>query len=563
MKKRFSLLIQLVLYLFLLVLGLIGAVGALYYQTSSNSISQLTEQKTRDTIEQSSQFIAAYINKLKTTTTSLAENAQIKAFAGNSQDITSDTVVNLFKTVLSTDKDLVSATLVTKDGRTVSTDPNLTMQTSSDMMAENWYQLAIKNSSMPELTPARQNTAKNWVVSVTQEVTDGAGHNLGVLRLDIGYDTLAGYLDRLKLGKNGFSFIVNSQHQFVYHPKKSVYSSSQEMAAMKPYLGVTNGYTKKRAQFVYQRVIPDSHWTLIGVASLESLHQLQNQMMVSFVAIGLLATLLCALAIWLLLRRWIKPLRDLQQLILKIAGGEKGLRAKEQGAPELLDLACEFNRMLDTIDQLMLDVTQKEQKAREYELKALASQINPHFLYNTLDTIVWMAEFHDSRRVVDVTKSLATYFRLALNQGQEQIKLKDELEHVRQYLFIQQQRYGDKLNYEVAEAGAFADYQLPKLVLQPLVENAIYHGIKEVAHLGQIKVMVTEEKNHLVLSVYDNGKGMPSLASEKNGLRLGGVGLSNVDQRLRLQFGEAYHMEIESKENHFTNIKLFLPKEIK
>ena len=196
------------------------------------------------------------------------------------------------------------------------------------------------------------------------------------------------------------------------------------------------------------------------------------------------------------------------------------------------------------------------------KLQALASQINPHFLYNTLDTIVWMAEFNESKRVVEVTKSLATYFRLALNNGNEQIQLKSEIEHVRQYLFIQQQRYGDQLNYRIEELASYDDYLVPKLILQPLVENAIYHGTQAVSRPGEIRLRVYEDDHHLVISVYDNGQGFDSIMKEEARdklVRQGGIGLSNVDKRLKLQFGEAYHMEWESQPDQFTEIRLYLP----
>ena len=216
--------------------------------------------------------------------------------------------------------------------------------------------------------------------------------------------------------------------------------------------------------------------------------------------------------------------------------------------------------MLDQIEQLMEAVKTEEQNVRRYELRALSAQINPHFLYNTLDTIVWMAEFNDSKRVVEVTKSLAQYFRLALNQGHEQISLRDEIDHVRQYLFIQKQRYGDKLQYEIEEDESIADYKLPKLVLQPLVENAIYHGIKEIDRQGMIRVTSAVEEGQLILSIYDNGRGIELQKSvDKTLPRLGGVGLKNVDQRLRLQFGDDYHMEIHSEPDKFTQISLYLP----
>ena len=131
---------------------------------------------------------------------------------------------------------------------------------------------------------------------------------------------------------------------------------------------------------------------------------------------------------------------------------------------------------------------------------------------------------------------------------------------MRQYLFIQKQRYGDKLNYEILEEEMLGDYQLPKLVLQPLVENAIYHGIKEMDRPGMIRVTSEIKEEQVVLTIYDNGRGFAlSESTDQTLLRLGGVGLKNVDQRLRLQFGTSYHMEIDSKANSYTKITLYLP----
>lgn len=561
--KRYPLLIQLVLYFFLFILLLFGLIGSLYYQTSSGTIRQLTERTTRNSIDQSSQFITSYLKKLKQTTTVLSQEQAVRQFAQD-KSANQETVQHLMRTMIETDPDLVSAVLVTKDGRLVATDSKISMQTSSDMMNESWYQEAIKERAMPVLTPARKESLtsekEKWVVSITQEVVDQAGQNLGVVRLDIGYDSLQAYLDHLQLGKQGFSFIINQKHEFVYHPKKAVYSSSQEMQAMQPYIAVTDGYTKGGQNFIYQVPIPDSDWTLIGVASLEGLQMLQSQLLYSFIGLGLLALIMCLIGIGFVLRLWIKPLQDLQTIILRIGAGDAHVRAAAKGSPELVDLSQAFNAMLDQIDNLMQQVKEEEQNARRYELRALSAQINPHFLYNTLDTIVWMAEFNDSRRVVHITKSLAQYFRLALNQGQEQILLRDEIDHVRQYLFIQKQRYGEKLNYEILEDERLGDYQLPKLVLQPLVENAIYHGIKEIDRPGLIRVTTEVSGDSACVSIFDNGRGFDlSESTAQTLLRLGGVGLKNVDQRLHLQFGEAYHMEIDSKANSYTKITLFLP----
>ena len=563
--KRYSLLIQLVIYVFIMILALLGIVGGIYYQTSSVAIRQTTEQNTRKTIQQSGQFITSYLQKVKQTTSSLAENEKIKTYAQTPSQENAEQLRQLFATILKTDSDLVSAILVTKDGNLISTDPELTMKTSADMMKEKWYQDAIHKGAMPILTPARRTishtTGEKWVISIMQEVVDKDGKNLGVVRLDIGYKTLEAYLDQLQLGKEGFTFIVDSNHDFVYHPKKTVYSSATEMRAMAPYIAAKNGYVKSKQAYVSQYQIPHSDWTLIGVSSMEQLHAVQTQILWSFIGTGLFALGVCLIGIWFVLRLWIKPLRDLQATILKVGSGHSDLRANETGSPELVDLARQFNIMLDRIDQLMIAVKEEEQNVRRYELQALSSQINPHFLYNTLDTIVWMAEFNDSKRVVEVTKSLAKYFRLALNQGHEQISLKDEIDHVRQYLFIQKQRYGEKSQYEIKELKQYDDYKIPKLILQPLVENAIYHGIKEMNRQGRIRVSVSENDTQLIVSIYDNGRGF--VASETTNatlVRLGGVGLKNVNQRLQLQFGKSYHMEIKSEENTYTEIRLYFPR---
>lgn len=563
--KRYSLLIQLVIYVFIMILALLGIVGGIYYQTSSVAIRQTTEQNTRKTIQQSGQFITSYLQKVKQTTSSLAENEKIKTYAQTPSQENAEQLRQLFATILKTDSDLVSAILVTKDGNLISTDPELTMKTSADMMKEKWYQDAIHKGAMPILTPARRTvshtTGEKWVISIMQEVVDKDGKNLGVVRLDIGYKTLEAYLDQLQLGKEGFTFIVDANHDFVYHPKKAVYSSHAEMKAMAPYLSVKNGYVKSKQAYVSRYQIPNSGWTLIGVSSMEQLHAVQTQILWSFIGTGLFALGVCLIGIWFVLRLWIKPLRDLQATILKVGSGHSDLRANETGSPELVDLARQFNIMLDRIDQLMIAVKEEEQNVRRYELQALSSQINPHFLYNTLDTIVWMAEFNDSKRVVEVTKSLAKYFRLALNQGHEQISLKDEIDHVRQYLFIQKQRYGEKLQYEIKELKQYDDYKIPKLILQPLVENAIYHGIKEMNRQGMIRVSVSKNDTQLIVSIYDNGRGF--VASETTNatlVRLGGVGLKNVNQRLQLQFGKSYHMEIKSEENTYTEIRLYFPR---
>ena len=558
--KRSSLLVRMVISIFLVFLILLALVGTFYYQSSSAAIEATIEGNSQTTISQTSHFIQSYIKKLETTSTSLTQQKDVLAYAENpSQDKVKE-IRDLFLTILKADQDLKTVVLVTKSGQVISTDDSVQMKTSSDMMAEDWYQKAIHQGAKPVLTPARKSDSQ-LVISVTQELVDAKGANLGVLRLDISYETLEAYLNQLQLGQQGFAFIINENHEFVYHPKRTVYSSASEMEAMKPYIETGQGYTLDHQSYVSQEQITGTDWTVIGVSSLEKLDQVRSQLMWTLLGASALSLLACLCLVWFSLKRWIAPLKDLRETMLEIASGTQNLRAKEAGAYELREVTRQFNAMLDQIDQLMADVRRQEEATRQYELQALSSQINPHFLYNTLDTIIWMAEFQDSQRVVQVTKSLATYFRLALNQGKDLISLSDEINHVRQYLFIQKQRYGDKLEYEIAENPDFDNLVLPKLVLQPLVENALYHGIKEKEGQGHIKVSVHKQDTGLVIRIEDDGVGFQNPDdSSQSQLKRGGVGLQNVDQRLKLHFGDNYQMKIDSAPEKGTTVEIYINK---
>ena len=556
--KRSSLLVRMVISIFLVFLILLALVGTFYYQSSSSAIEATIEGNSQTTINQTSHFIQSYIKKLETTSTSLTQQKDVLAYAENPNQVQAKGIRDLFLTILKADQDLKTVVLVTKSGQVISTDDSVQMKTSSDMMAEDWYQKAIHQGAKPVLTPARKSDSQ-WVISVTQELVDAKGANLGVLRLDISYETLEAYLNQLQLGQQGFAFIINENHEFVYHPKRTVYSSASEMEAMKPYIETGQGYTLNHQSYVSQEKIAGTDWTVIGVSSLEKLDQVRSQLMWTLLGASALSLLACLCLVWFSLKRWIAPLKDLRETMLEIASGTQNLRAKEAGAYELREVTRQFNAMLDQIDQLMADVRRQEEATRQYELQALSSQINPHFLYNTLDTIIWMAEFQDSQRVVQVTKSLATYFRLALNQGKDLISLSDEINHVRQYLFIQKQRYGDKLNYEIDEDSTFDNLALPKLVLQPLVENALYHGIKEKEGQGHIRVSVQKKDSGLVIRIEDDGVGFQAAAdSSQSQLKRGGVGLQNVDQRLKLHFGEDYQMKIDSIPSKGTTVEIYI-----
>ena len=215
-------------------------------------------------------------------------------------------------------------------------------------------------------------------------------------------------------------------------------------------------------------------------------------------------------------------------------------------------------------------VKQEQKQLRKAEFELLQAQINPHFLYNTLDTIVWSAEAGNQKQVVNMVKSLSDFFRASLNRGKEIVSVKEELQHVRSYLEIQQIRYQDILSYEINVEETIFDYSIPKITVQPVVENALYHGIKNKRGGGRITVTGKEYNTHFEICVEDNGKGMTperlndvKLALEAEKLEESAVyGLYNVNQRIKLNFGEEYGLDLESTYEEGTKVVIRLPKKL-
>ena len=223
--------------------------------------------------------------------------------------------------------------------------------------------------------------------------------------------------------------------------------------------------------------------------------------------------------------------------------------------------------MIEKTSNLIDRVKQEQTKLREAELEILQVQINPHFLYNTLDTIVWLAEAGDNEQVVNMVEVLSDFFRASLNGGKDIVTLEEEYRHVSSYLQIQQVRYKDILEYEIKLPEELGQVQIPKITLQPLVENALYHGIKNKRGKGLIRVYAYKKNDLCVIAVEDNGRGMTpeKLAEIKAGLlrqreeEKESYGLYNVNERIRLRFGNQYGLSFYSEDHAGTKVEIYLP----
>ena len=262
-----------------------------------------------------------------------------------------------------------------------------------------------------------------------------------------------------------------------------------------------------------------------------------------------------------------RPITELVEVTQQVSQGNLQVRSHVNTGVEAKQLSESLNTMIDKINALLEQVKKEQIRIRKAEFELLQAQINPHFLYNTLDTIIWLAESDEQKQVVHMVESLSDFFRTSLNQGKDIISIKEEIQHVRSYLEIQQMRYQDILEYEIDVPEEFYQNTIPKITVQPLVENALYHGIKNKRGKGKITVRGYREDSFFILEVRDNGIGMQTerLVQVRNALLYKQLaeskvyGLYNVNERIRLNCGEEYGLRISSTYQEGTTVKILLP----
>ena len=266
-----------------------------------------------------------------------------------------------------------------------------------------------------------------------------------------------------------------------------------------------------------------------------------------------------------------RPILDLQKKMKEAENGNLEVIAQSRNNDEIADLCRSFNVMISKIKELLQLTLSEQEELKKYELTALQAQINPHFLYNSLDAIVWMSEAGNRREVVKITKTLSNFFRISLSKGKDWITVRDEIEHVRSYLTIQKMRYRDIMDYTIDVPDSLMEFTILKITIQPLVENALYHGIKNRRKMGHISISCSELDNErLIFRITDDGAGMDETrlkeirdALEDNELLIkseGGYGLKNINQRIRLFYGKEYGIRINSSLGEGTAAEIILPK---
>ncbi|QMV43187.1 sensor histidine kinase [Cohnella cholangitidis] len=419
------------------------------------------------------------------------------------------------------------------------------------------------------------------MATVKQQITHEV---VGFIVIDLDDSVVERFSSNVKIGKTGLFYVADDKGVPIFTPSAPAESESpfrpvnlSERAGMPRDSFVDS--TANPSQFVVFATSQATGWKIVGSAPLEEIVEDANRIRQLIIVSVVLSIVFTITLYFFITSRLTRPIQLLKSKMRQAASGYLDAKVKPSGQDEIADLGTSFNTMIEKIKMLLEQSIREQEHIQKAELRTLQAQINPHFLYNTLDSIVWMAEAGKNEQVIQLVQALSRFFRISLNKGRDWISIKIELDHVQNYLIIQKMRYRDILDYEVNVSPELQVYPILKMTLQPLVENALYHGIKNKRGKGLIRIgAYVDQVQDIVLFVEDNGIGMnserldavraqldqpremlPDEADIEDG-KNGGFGLQNVHQRLRLYFGERYGLRIDSEEHKGTCIYVRIPK---
>lgn len=470
--------------------------------------------------------------------------------------------------------------LISKEGEPISVVPAARFRKNFKAEDEEWFVNALNKTenihfTLPHVQKMfeKGDNGYNWVISMSRavEITVGGSTEQAVLLIEMAYQGLEEVLDEVTLGNGGYIYLMDSNGDIIWHPKFELIASGRVKENNLVATGYDDGSREEvfngTRQTVVTKTVGYTGWKLVGVIKGTgiSLNMLKTRLFIVFV-------ILLIIFIVILINSYISfrvtnPIRELEKSVKALEEGNLDADIYMGGSYEVQHLGKSVQDMKFRIKGLMQDIVNEHEEKRKSEFDSLQAQINPHFLYNTLDIIVWQIENEKQSEAVHTVTALARFFRLSLGKGKNIVTVKDEIDHVRNYLMIQHMRFKNKFDYEFDVAEDVLELPSLKLMLQPLVENAIYHGMEFMDGDGLIVVKAWREENELYLSVADNGLGMTEdkvemiLTGEStsgNG-RGSGIGVKNVNERIKLYFGEAYGLTIDSEPDEGTTVIIHLP----
>ena len=403
-----------------------------------------------------------------------------------------------------------------------------------------------------------------WVVTMTAPLEQGG--EAAWVSLDLSFSNISNHINNVGIGQRGYCFLMDRMGNIMYHPQQQLLYAglkSEDTAAL---AALKDGTYVEDTVIYAVTSVEDSSWRVVGVSYVDELVNRSVREMIGISA-GLAGLVLAAalLTSWILSRMLSRPLWGLASAMERFERDADHFSYRPvRGTREVRELSQSFGHMVLRIQQLMSTVRQEEINLRKTELKALQAQINPHFLYNTLDSIAWMCERGRNADAVNMVHALARLFRISISRGHELIPIAKEIEHAESYLQIQKYRYKNQFTYEFDVDPECLDYYCNKITLQPIIENSINHGLDLLVEEGRIQVEVLQDGDDILFRVRDNGVGMSQeqvdAILEQDPEDRTGIGIRNVNDRLRIYFGAPYGLRITSELDVGTCVEIRMPK---
>jgi len=555
------------------VVGMIIVGGALSLRFI-NSTEDLVSENNKSMLDQVNLNLDSYLrNMMKVSDTTYYSVIKKKDLATESIDKDMDLLYE-------TNKDsLISICVFAEQGDVVSASPVGQLKKSVDPRQSDWFTKALtRKENLHFSTPHVQNLfidpdyKYRWVVSLSRavELTNNKKITSGVLLVDINFSGIEQICKNVNVGKSGYVYLVDGEGEIIYHPRQQLIYSNLIEENNKVVANYEDGNHTETFQgekrVVTIKTVGYTGWKIVGVMPIADITSDYNQISLFAIFIMFFAIFILVFLNMFVSSRIANPIKALEKSVNKLENGVKDVDISISGSYEIQHLGKAIRSMVNQMHTLMDNIVLEQESKRKSELDALQAQINPHFLYNTLDSIIWMIENENYDGAIIMVTALARLFRISLSKGKNIITVKDEIEHARNYLTIQNIRYKNKFTYSIEADEETLNLASIKLIIQPLIENAIYHGMEFMGGDGEILVKAYIKENDLYIDVIDNGLGMIQEVADtllttesKIEKKSSGIGLKNVNERIQLYFGKSYGVKIYSEPDEGTTISIHLP----
>ncbi len=552
-----------------------SVLGISLYSRFVNKMQDMTTQSVEQLLNQTAINLEDYLRNMRRISDAMYYSV-IK-----DKDLGMETLDAEMNLLYEANKDnLISIACYTNDGELVAAAPVATEKERVDTVNQEWFTEAVgQMENIHFSTPHVQNLFDDssyryyWVVSLSRavELTNNGNSTLGVLLVDMNYSSIEQLLTKANTDNaSEYIYLMDSNGEIIYHPKQkliytNLYEENNLVAATYEDGSIQEEFGSEK-RLVTVKTISYTGWKIVSVVPISTFEMGLSSMRMFVILLTALVMLMIIILNQLVSARIANPLQKLNESVKEWEAGNLNPDIYVGGSMEVEHLGKTLRSTVAQIQELMHDILVEQEEKRKSELDALQSQINPHFLYNTLDSIVWMIEGERYEDAVFMITQLASLFRISLSRGKTIIRIEDEVLHAKNYMNIQKIRYKNIFRVEFDIAEDILNCCTVKLVIQPLLENAIYYGVECMDGDGEILVVGYRRKHDIYIEVRDNGLGMPeetveALLTENHRVRKSGsgVGLMNVHNRIRLRFGKPYGLEIESRPDEGTTVRIHLP----